>query len=99
MFKPGELARFKQWDDMEELYGLMWNGDIGCDGVFTKDMRPLCGEVVTIKSVSGNEIILTEDSDDYVEQLTGDVWMYSSDMFDPVEANFIADNVSAFWSE
>lgn len=42
-YNVGDRLRIRQWDDMEAEFGLTYDGDIECKGVFTQSMRDLCG--------------------------------------------------------
>ena len=39
----GDVLRIRQWDDMVDEFGVKPSGDIGCSGVFVKNMKCLCG--------------------------------------------------------
>ncbi len=50
-YKIGDVVKIRSWEDMENQYGLDEDGDIACPGVFTQDMRELCGREVGIVDV------------------------------------------------
>lgn len=53
-FKVGEWVRIRDWDDMEQEFGLYDNKHIDTpEEVFVITMRPLCGMYMHIKSVNG----------------------------------------------
>ena len=60
MFQPGDLVEFKQWDEMEEEFGL--NGSsIKCLFSFITNMKHLCGQQYTIyKIVDGKYVYFKE---------------------------------------
>ena len=44
LVKEGNIIKIRQWDDMEEEYGLVGIGSINCECAFTDNMRNLCGK-------------------------------------------------------
>ena len=46
--KEGNIIKIRQWDDMEEEYGLVGIGSINCECAFTDNMRNLCGSEIKI---------------------------------------------------
>ena len=46
--KEGNIIKIRQWDDMEEEYGLVGIGSINCECTFTNNMRSLCGSEIKI---------------------------------------------------
>ena len=46
--KEGNIIKIRQWDDMEEEYGLIGIGSINCECAFTDNMRNLCGSEIKI---------------------------------------------------
>lgn len=46
--KEGNIAKIRQWDDMEKEYELDCDGLIKCQCAFTDVMKGLCGEEVKI---------------------------------------------------
>ena len=48
LVKEGNIIKIRQWDDMEEEYGLVDTGSINCECAFTNNMRSLCGSEIKI---------------------------------------------------
>lgn len=72
----GRKYKIKQWDEMEEEYGIDANGAIDVPFKFIKDMRYLCGKIVKIETI--------EESDYYKVpkyRAEGKEWMFSREMF------------------
>ena len=46
--KEGNIIKIRQWDDMEEEYGLIGIDSINCECAFTDNMRNLCGSEIKI---------------------------------------------------
>lgn len=86
----GDVLRIRQWDDMVDEFGLKPSGDIGCGGVFVKNMKCLCGKQFTVSSVEyGNY-----RSDERVERIIGQcrkMWRITADMLEPLEEDFLED--------
>lgn len=64
-FKAGELIRIRQWDDMEQEFGLRASGSIDCKCYFTKSMKYLCGKEFIIEEVRPSGVIKLKDMRDY----------------------------------
>ena len=50
-YEQGTVCRIRQWDDMAAEFGIDGFGGIMCDGIFTPEMKDLCGLRFTIKGV------------------------------------------------
>lgn len=48
MFRVGQRVRIREWDEMEQEFGLTDNGISLAPCVFTTVMRPLCGKIFTV---------------------------------------------------
>ena len=48
LVKEGNIIKIRQWDDMEEEYGLTGIDSINCECAFTDNMRNLCGSEIKI---------------------------------------------------
>lgn len=72
-FKVGDRVVIRDWDAMEDEYGLDSMGDTGVGGCFVRGMRHLCGRELTISKID-NHSLLFEESD----QSGG--WCFSLDM-------------------
>lgn len=72
----GRKYKIKQWDEMEEEYGIDGSGDIDIPFKFTKDMRYLCGEIVKIATIEKG---FYYDVPKYMVE--GEDWMFSKEMF------------------
>lgn len=76
-FKVGDRVRIRSWDDMRKEFG----GTTACINVpysFTKNMRPLCGAVATIKEIRGDIVELggwSTKADTY--------WNFTAGMLEP----------------
>lgn len=75
--KVGDTLRIRQWDDMEEEFGLDIDGDIQCQYEFTNEMKRLSGREVVVSGIdpSDNEIIVNPRVGYYI----------SADMLEPIE--------------
>lgn len=56
-YSPGEVVVIRDWEDMEQEFGLNDYGSIPCNCVFTPDMRCFCEMRVTIASVNENGVV------------------------------------------
>lgn len=54
-FETGDTVCIRDWESMESEFGLDSNGDINCQFVFTRDMKPLCGSEFTIAGMSDGD--------------------------------------------
>ena len=48
LVKEGNIIKIRQWEDMEEEYGLIGIDSINCECAFTDNMRNLCGSEIKI---------------------------------------------------
>jgi hypothetical protein len=79
-FKVGDRVRIRQWDDMENEFGLDFGGDIECRFSFTSEMKHLCGMVADITSIDGERVYL--DFGDYKGNTS---FSYSTDMLERID--------------
>ena len=56
-FHIGDVVRIRDWEDMEQEFGLNEYGSIDCRFAFTAEMRSYCGEVYTIERIDGREFV------------------------------------------
>lgn len=42
-YKVGDVVRIREWDDMENEFGLDCDGAIKCQGSFVISMKEFCG--------------------------------------------------------
>lgn len=75
-YNVGDRVVIREWDDMEEEYGLTFSSDINCNCIFAKGMRYLCGREFTIKAL--------DERDGSVEFEEDNDWNYHIDMIRPV---------------
>lgn len=54
MFNVGDVVQIRDWQEMEEEYGLNLEGEIDCKNTFTDAMEEYCGKVFTIKNISSD---------------------------------------------
>ena len=74
-FSPGDVVVIRDWDDMEEQFGLTESGSIDCKCTFTPEMRCFCGERLIIKSINERRVVK------FVEYFGGMAcFNYSTDM-------------------
>lgn len=70
--KVGDKLRVRDWEDMEEEFGLDRDGDIKCTPFFIEEMRKFCGKVVNVNDVAYDQydaklkIGIDEDNGDYI---------------------------------
>lgn len=50
-FHIGDVVRIRDWEDMEQEFGLNEYGNIACRFSFTDKMGSYCGEVYTIEYI------------------------------------------------
>ena len=74
-FAPGDVVVIREWDDMEEQYGLNEYGSIDCRCVFTPEMQRFCGERLIIKSIDERRAVKFVDYPDCMRP-----YNYSTDM-------------------
>lgn len=60
-FHAGDVVRIREWDDMEQEFGLNEYGNIACRFSFTDKMRSYCGEVYTIGLIDEREHVHFEE--------------------------------------
>lgn len=75
-YNVGDRVVIREWDDMEEEYGLTSNSSINCNCYFTTGMRYLCGREFTIRA-------LDEPYEGSVKFEENDEWNYHIDMIRP----------------
>lgn len=94
-FCVGDRLRVRQWDDMEEEFGLDSDGNIPCMFVFMKVMRKYCGMVFTVKHIVGKEYFPEEeDLFGYRYSFSADMLEYDKSAFDIAETDI--DNLLGF---
>ena len=81
-FKVGELVRIRQWDDMEEEFGISGSGSVACNLYFTESMKPLCGKYAEIVSLDENNVVVKLKFFNCGGLDTS--WGYSTDMIEEV---------------
>lgn len=81
-FKVGELVRIRQWDDMEEEFGVDSVGDIDSCVSFVTSMKPLCGKYAEIVSLDENDAEVKLKFFNCCGLDTS--WGYSTDMIEKV---------------
>jgi len=54
-FHAGDVVRIRDWEDMEQEFGLNEYGNIACRFSFTDEMGSYCGEVYTIEYIDERE--------------------------------------------
>lgn len=65
-FQVGDIVRIREWDDMEDEFGVDFSGAIKCNGVFTPSMRYLCGLELQIASIDNVKTFPSTDRDGYI---------------------------------
>ena len=76
--KVGEKVRVRDWEDMENEFGLNQWGSIKCENSFTREMDYLCGGIFTVRQLIGDD----ERDIKFVEHDADDYYI-SSDMIEP----------------
>lgn len=79
-FHIGDVVRIRDWEDMEQEFGLNEYGNIACRFSFTDKMRSYCGEVYTIGHIDERKHVHFEER----HSLSGD-FNVSFDMIELVE--------------
>lgn len=70
-YKVGDKVKVREWDDMEEEFGMDEYGDIDCNFSFVKNMKEYCGKEMTVSRVLTDYYTLEEDDG---------VWKWADDM-------------------
>lgn len=65
-FQVGDIVRIREWDDMADEFGVIPNGAIRCNGIFTSNMRYLCGLELQIASIGNIRTFPTTGRDGYI---------------------------------
>lgn len=97
-FKPGDTVVIREWDDMQEEYGLNEYGNIECACHFTTEMKDFCGIEMVIKSVGrtdwGNTVV------EFVSPVEGmNMYYFSTDMIRRVDETVHQEiDIDAFMS-
>ena len=80
-FKVGDQIRIRQWDEMEQEFGLNFLGQIKVTFIFIREMIELCGETGIITSIeqtpSGPKFVIDFDNNVRYSSLS-----YSADMLE-----------------
>ena len=79
-FNVGDRVQFKYWDEMQQEYGLDYDGDIQTYCYFKKGMKHLCGTYAIIKKIDGEGVELC----DFTANGRTD-FCYSFDMLKPAK--------------
>lgn len=83
-FKIGELVRIRQWDDMEEEFGINREGTILTLHGFVVNMKPLCGKYAEIVGLGENDKVgLKFFNCKGLEDLT-EFYLFDTDMIEKV---------------
>ena len=83
-FKVGELVRIRQWDDMEEEFGINREGTILTLHGFVVNMKPLCGKYAEIVGLGENDKVgLKFFNCKGLEDLT-EFYLFDTDMIEKV---------------
>ena len=93
LFQVGDIVRIREWDDMEDEFGVGSNGEIMCNGIFTSSMRDLCGLKFQIASIddirkfkSGRYGYIVHFEKKEKLRTSGRIWtpMITNEMLEPV---------------
>lgn len=90
----GERVRFREWEDMENEFGLKTSGNIACCYTFTKEMKHLCGDTFFIKGIDSVGIIKLSDEFG-VDTGVNNRYLVSADMLEDAE-DVGCDNLDSF---
>lgn len=84
-FSVGDVVIVRDWDDMEEEFGLDYEEDIDCEFTFTKGMAYLCGTQHVISEISelSGSVSFEDDS--------ADRWSISLDMLRHADDDILVD--------
>lgn len=74
-YKVGDVVRIREWDDMENEFGLDDDGAIKCSGSFVISMKEFCGREGTIYDFNGSYYKIVFDCEEKS-------WNFSDDMID-----------------
>lgn len=81
-YKVGDRVRIREWEDMEEEFGLDSDGDICGSPFFVQQMKHLCGRTATVKELlDRGRVDLSFDCKDGAE-----TWTYGTYMIEPINA-------------
>ena len=81
-FKTGDFVQFKEWDEMEQEFGVNSTGSIKVLCSFTREMKPFCGVVARIADVihkegTSSKIVCIDFGE---QEFSGEWFSFSTDM-------------------
>lgn len=83
MYQIGDHVVVREWDEMEEEFGLNDAGNIDCECIFVKDMQRYCGMEMEVVGARGDIYTLSD----------GGGYAFSSDMLVPAKEDDMGDAV------
>ena len=93
-YRPGDRVVIREWDNMQEQFGLNRNGNIPCKFTFVVEMKQYCGMEFTLSSVEDDGRVQFEN-----QHLA---YNFSTDMIipfgsvDPMEAGVVNVDIDEF---
>ena len=80
----GDVLQIRQWDDMENEFGLNGLGSVNCYLSFTEGMKYMCGQQFTVVKVHPGALSRNAyESQELIESSHGRNWHISADMLEP----------------
>lgn len=91
-FYIGQIVRIREWEDMEEEFGLSVNGHcILCKFKFLSSMKMVCGREFEIEKIKNDEIFFK----DMCPELA--CCLFSADMIEPIDCGERCFDKSLFY--
>ena len=87
-FHEGDFVVIREWEDMEEEYGLNRYGSIHCYHSFVDEMKEFCGTEVVIESINQHTVRFAYPLPDGMER-----YSWSTDMICHAEESYTPEEV------
>lgn len=75
--RVGDRVKIRQWNDMQDEYGLNDYGGIACELSFIPSMKSLCGKSIKVTNSDMSESVIARVDDRY---------NISRDMIEPIDS-------------
>ena len=99
IFQVGDICKIREWDDMEQEFGLTeWGAIRTGSASFPNNMRYLCGKRFTVSGVPENGRS-TYNSEEGVEGTPTGQWIITANMLEYAEDEEIEDDSYVYSEE
>lgn len=94
MFNVGDRVIIREWNDMEDEFGLDEGGDIECRFTFTDEMIKFCGAELTIREISSSSgrIYFEEQDECFDGEL--EYYSFSADMLRLIDPESSSEQIN-----